>query len=193
MSESEEVTTLLVEWRHGNRLARDQLMALVYNELRRLAAHYLQQERPDHTLQPTALVHELYLRVVSTHKLVDWKDRAHFFALAATTLRHILVDHARARRAEKRGGNYLRVSLADANGWAKSTDEDVLAVEEALQQLNVLDARAAQVVELRFFSGLHEDEVAEVLGVTPRTVQRDWKFARAWLTMRLSCDAPQDT
>jgi RNA polymerase sigma factor (TIGR02999 family) len=185
MNDSADITTLLLQWRQGSRVAGDQLMGIVYDELRRVAAHYLQHERSEHTLQPTALVHELYLRVFSSEKSVDWKNRAHFFAIAAKTLRRILVDHARGRHAEKRGGDQVRVSMGEANGWSKVTDEEIIAVDEALQRLYDLDSRAAQVVELRFFSGLHEDEVAEVLGVSIITAKRDWKFARAWLMTQL--------
>jgi RNA polymerase sigma-70 factor (ECF subfamily) len=178
------ITTLLSDWRSGNQSAREELLSVVYNELRRLAAHFLGQERPDHTLEPTALVHELYLRLFGTEP-ITWNNRAHFFAIAAQTLRRILIDHARMRHAERRGGGQLKVSLTHANGIAKPRDEDLLAIDEALQRFGELEPRAAQVVELRFFGGLQEDEVAEVLGVSLITVKRDWKFARAWLTTEL--------
>jgi RNA polymerase sigma factor (TIGR02999 family) len=158
---------------------------MLYNELRVLASHYLRQERPGHTLEPTALVHELYLRLFGASGPVACQNRAHFFAVAAQTLRRILVDHARAHHAEKRGGEHVKVSLTAAEGWAESKDEDLLAVEEALQQLSQLQPRAAQVVELRFFAGLTEEEIADVLGVSVITVKRDWKFARAWLVSTL--------
>ena len=147
---SEDVTTLLLEWRNGSQPAGDQLMGLVYSDLRRLAAHYMKGERAGHTLQPTALVHELYCRIFTSEKQLDWQNRAHFFAVAAQTLRRILVDHARSRGAEKRGGDQVRLSLTQANGWAETRDEDVLAIDEALQRLHAIDERAAQVVELRF-------------------------------------------
>ncbi len=183
--DSDQVTTLLLDWRQGNAAARDQLLAVVYNELRRLASHYLRPERRDHTLQPTALVHELYLRLFAKAETITWQNRAHFFAVAAQTLRRILVDHARAHRAEKRGGTQVKLSLTAAQGWAEERVEDLVALDEALDRLAQLEPRAAQVVELRFFGGLQEDEVAEVLEVSPITVKRDWKVARAWLLSQL--------
>jgi RNA polymerase sigma factor (TIGR02999 family) len=183
--DSQTITTLLIDWRNGNTVSGDHLATMLYDELRLLAGHYLRQERPNHTLQPTALVHELYLRLFGSSEPVAWQNRAHFFAVAAQTLRRILVDHARAHRAEKRGGEHVKVSLTSAEGWAESRDEDLLAVEEALQQLAQLQPRAAQVVELRFFAGLTEEEISDVLGVSAITVKRDWKFARAWLLSTL--------
>jgi len=184
----ESVTTLLLDCRQGNTGARDQLLALLYNELRLLARRYLGRERPDHTLQATALVHELYLRLFAKGEPVSWQNRAHFFAVAAQTLRRILVDHARALRAAKRGGPRLKVSLTEAQGWTGNRAEDLVALDEALDRLAKLQPRAAQVVELRFFGGLQEDEIAEVLGVSPISVKRDWKVARAWLLSQLSSD-----
>ena len=171
--------------RNGNTVSGEHLAAILYSELRLLAGHYLRRERPSHTLQPTALVHELYLRLFGASERLAWQNRAHFFAVAAQTLRRILVDHARAHRAEKRGGEHVKVSLTSAEGWAQSRDEDLLAVDEALQELAKLQPRAGQVVELRFFAGLTEEEIAEVLGVSAITVKRDWKFARAWLLSTL--------
>ena len=136
-TDSQTITTLLVDWRNGNTASGDQLATLLYNELRVLAIHYLRQERPGHTLEPEALVHELYLRLFGASEPVACQNRAHFFAVAAQTLRRILVDHARAHSAEKRGGEHVRVSLTSAEGWAESQDEDLLAVEEALQQLRL--------------------------------------------------------
>lgn len=178
------VTTLLLDWRQGNRAAGEQLLTVIYDGLHRLAAHYLQGERADHTLQPTALVHELYLRLFAAAPVAA-EDRAHLFALAARTLRHILVDHARRHRADKRGGAQFKVTLTAAEGWAEAPDEDLLALDEALERLAQLAPQAAQVVELRFFSGLSEPEVAAVLGVPLITVKRDWQFARAWLLSQL--------
>jgi len=185
LPDCDRVTTLLIDWRQGDTAARDQLVALVYDELRRLALHYLRPERPDHTLQPTALVNELYLRLFAKAEPIIWQNRAHFFAVAAQTLRRILVDHARAHRAEKRGGPQVKLSLTAAQGWAEDRVEDFVALDEALDLLSQLQPRAAQVVELRFYGGLQEDEVAEVLGVSPITVKRDWKVARAWLLSQL--------
>jgi RNA polymerase sigma factor (TIGR02999 family) len=183
--DSHQVTTLLLDWRQGNAGAGDQFIAIVYNELRRLAAHCLDAERRDHTLQPTALVHELYLRLFASGDPITWQNRAHFFAVAAQTLRRILVDHARAHRAQKRGGAQVKLSLTAAQGWLDDRNEDLLALDEALRRLEHLQPRAGQVVELRFFGGLQEDEIAEVLAIAPITVKRDWKFARAWLMSQL--------
>lgn len=191
-SDCGEITALLLQWRQGDQAAGNRLIESVYTELRRLAGHYLHGERSDHTLQPTALANELYLRIFTPEKQLHWQNRAHFFAVTAQTLRRILVDYARGRRAEKRGGDQLRVSMDVADSFIETRDEDILAIDEALHRLQALDARAAQVVELRFFSGLQEDEVAEVLAVAPITVKRDWKFARAWLITHLSRGANVD-
>lgn len=174
------LTQLLQDWRQGNRQAGDQLMTILYDELRHLAGHYMRQERGEHTLQATALVNELYLRLSAAEGL-EWQNRAHFFAVAAQQLRRILVNHARDRQAQKRGGKRIRLSLTDVNGLAEPADEDLLDLEEALAKLSEIDARAAQVVELRFFGGLQEKEAAEVLGISVPTVKRDWQFARAFL------------
>jgi len=169
-----------MDWRDGNVAARDELMTLMYQELHRMAARYLGQERPDHTLQPTALVHDLYLRLVASNP-ISWQNRAHFFGVAAQQMRHLLVDHARSRLAEKRGGGRAKVSLSDVAGWDGQREQDVLEMDEALGKLAELDLRAARVVELRFFGGLEEREAAEVLGISISSLKRDWKFARAWL------------
>ena len=179
-----ELTALLADWRHGNEEAGKQLMAAAYEHLRRLAAHYLHRERSDHTLQATELVSELYLKLFASEP-VEWRDRVHFFAVAARQLRRILVDHARAKRAEKRGGNCVKVSLTDVAELAQSLEIDVLDIDETLKQLEELDPRAAAGVELRFFAGLKETEIAEVLGISLATLHRDWKFSRAWLISRL--------
>jgi RNA polymerase sigma factor (TIGR02999 family) len=179
-----ELTALLVDWRRGSDEAGKQLMTAAYEQLRRLAAHYLHHERPDHTLQATELVSELYLKLFSARP-VEWQDRAHFFAIAARQMRRILVDHARARRAEKRGGHDVRVSFTAAEGLAQPIEIDLLHVDEILRQLEKLDPRAAAGVELRFFAGLKEIEIAEVLGISLATLHRDWKFSRAWLLSRL--------
>jgi RNA polymerase sigma factor (TIGR02999 family) len=184
MPDPQHVTTLITNWREGDEKARDELFALVYKELRNLAQRYLRLERPGHTLQPTALVHELYLRLVASEPVI-WQNRAHFFAIAAHTLRRILIDSARARRAGKRGGGEVKISLTSANGWVDPRDEDLLSLDQALVRLAELEPRAARVVELRFFGGLTETEVAEVLGLPAITVKRDWKVARAWLMTQL--------
>jgi RNA polymerase sigma factor (TIGR02999 family) len=181
---SRNLTVLLHRWRDGDKEAGNQLMAALYPNLRRLAAHYLRQERPENTLQPTALVHELYLKLFSGEP-IQWQDRAHFVALAAQQLRRLIIDNARMRRAQKRGGHRVRVPLSEANA-AVRTNEDLLALEQELTKLEALHARSGRVVELRFFGGLREEEIAEVLGISVATVKRDWEFARAWLLSRLS-------
>lgn len=165
--------------------AFDRLVPIVYDELRRLAGAYLRRERADHTLQPTALAHEAWMRLVDATKVV-WRDRAQFLAIAARTMRQILVDHARAHRAQKRGGDAVRVTLSDAPAGFGRPDLDLLAVDEALHALAELDERKARVVELRFFGGLTETEAAHALGVSQTTVENDWRFARAWLAGRLA-------
>lgn len=179
----EEITILLQRWAEGDRNAGEQAIDRVYAELRRLAAHYLRQERASHTLQPTALVHEIYLRLEG--KDIRWADRKHFFVVAAGQMRRILVDHARARQAEKRGGAEIRVPLRDADRPELPRDADLLALDEALESLKELDARAAAAVELRFFGGFSEPEAASILDISVATLKRDWEFARAWLLRRL--------
>jgi RNA polymerase sigma factor (TIGR02999 family) len=183
------VTGLLRAWSRGERGAADELVPLVYDELRSGAARQLRRDR-DGTLRPTALVHEAYLRLAS-QRGATWRDRAHFFLVAAQTMRRVLVDHARARGAAKRAGGWLRVTLDE--GIAAPTSErspDVLALDAALAELGALDAGKARVVELRYFAGLTLEETAEALGVSESTVTRDWRFARAWLHRRLSEQRP---
>ena len=182
----QQVTEWLAAWRTGNLDARNRLFAVAYPQLRQIAARFLRHERADHTLDPTALVNELALRLLGSAPLA-YKDRSHFFALAAQMMRRILVDYARARVAGKRGGVQQRVtlsSIADDLGAAPQS-EDLLVLDDALSNLERADPRAAHVVELRFFGGLHEEEVAEILGVSVTTVKRDWKVARAWLIDQL--------
>ncbi len=173
-------TELLRAWTGGDRQALDQMLPLVYEELHRLAAHYLSRERPDHTLQPTALVHEAYLRLIKQRD-VDWRNRAQFLGLAAGMMRRILVNHARDRSAEKRGGRREQVSLSLVDAPSRGPDVELIALEDALERLAALDARKARVVELRFFGGLTMEESAEVLGISLATVEREWSFSRAWL------------
>ncbi len=173
-------TELLNRWAAGDRQALDQMLPLVYAELHRLAASYLSRERPDHTLQPTALVNEAYLRLINQRQ-VDWRNRAQFLGIAANMMRRILVNHARDRAVAKRGGGQERVSLSFADVAADAPDVDLIALEDALDRLAAQDARKARVVELRFFGGLAMDEIALVLDVSKTTVERDWTFARAWL------------
>jgi len=176
----QQVTQILIDWSEGNDKAADLLMPLVYDELRQLARSYLQRERPDHTLQATGLVHEAYLRLVDQTS-ITWQNRAHFLGVAAQQMRRILVDHARRHRAEKRGGNWEKVEFDEA--WAPSTARsvDLIALDDALQDLAKLNLKHSQIVELRFFGGLTFEEVAEVLDISPRTAQRQWRMARAWL------------
>jgi RNA polymerase sigma factor (TIGR02999 family) len=181
----QQITSWLGDWRQGNDDARDRLFAVVQPQLRQIAARSLHGERRDHTLEPNALVNELCLRLLGGKPLA-FKDRAHFFAVAAQGMRHILIDHARARVADKRGGVQQRLTLSAVDGWQPVTHgDDILALDEALAQLEKADPRAARVVELRFFGGLREEDVAEALGVSVITVKRDWKVARAWLIGRL--------
>jgi RNA polymerase sigma-70 factor (ECF subfamily) len=181
----DEITRLLGQASAGDRRAAGDLMPLVYDELRSLADSYLRQERSDHTLQPTALVHEAYLRLVDQTR-VDWQDRTHFFAIAATSMRRILINHARDRNRLKRGGGARRITLGELSASAPMTDEALLELDEALTRLGALDQRKASVVEHRYFAGLSIDQTAELLGTSPATVKRDWEFARAWLLHELT-------
>ena len=174
------ISQLLNEWSAGDRQALDRLTPLVYEELRHQAARYLRRERPGHTLQTTALIHEAYLRLTDV-KDVHWQGRAHFFAIAANLMRRVLVEHARRRDTDKRGGSLIRVQLDVALAVAEETNVDLLAIDEALDRLAAIDPQQARVVELRFFSGLSVEETAAALGVSPKTVKRDWSVARAWL------------
>jgi RNA polymerase sigma factor (TIGR02999 family) len=179
-----QVTALLIAWRDGDRSALDRLVPIVESELRRMAQKRLYRERPDHTLQPTALVNEAYLRLMGlTH--LDWRSRAQFFAIAARLMRRVLVDAARERRAAKRGGRAVHVTFDEALVPAGAASPDVIALDDALQALAVEDPRKSQVVELRFFAGLSVEETAGALGVSTDTVNRDWKFAKAWLRVQL--------
>jgi RNA polymerase sigma factor (TIGR02999 family) len=173
-------TQLLLAWGAGDRQALDRMLPLVYQELHRLAAGYLSRERPEHTLQPTALVHEAWLRLINQRD-VDWRNRAQFLGLAAGMMRRILVNHARDRAADKRGGGREQVSLSLVDAPSGGPDVELIALEDALDRLASLDSRKARVVELRFFGGLTMDEIAEVLDVSLATVEREWSFSRAWL------------
>jgi RNA polymerase sigma-70 factor, ECF subfamily len=179
-SSPEEVTQLLGAWSEGDPAALDRLMPLVYAELRRMARRHMGPERPGHTLQTTALVHEAYLRLVNQDR-VRWKDRAHFFAIAAQVMRRILVDHARKRRNPKRGGNATRLSLEQGATVSRERAAEVVALDDALNSLAAVDDRKSRVVELRFFGGMSIEETAQVLGVSPGTVMREWTLAKAWL------------
>jgi RNA polymerase sigma factor (TIGR02999 family) len=178
---SSPVTELLVRWREGDREALESLMPLVYDELRRLANHYLQRERSDHTLQSTALVHEAYMRLAGENA-PQWQNRAHFFGIAARVMRQILVEYARAHSAAKRGGvGACKITLDESLELAQRTDIDVVALDGALDRLSELDPQQSRIVELRFFTGLTIEDTSEVMGLSPATVKRDWTSARAWL------------
>ena len=179
-SPAHEVTRLLVAWGDGDKGALDRLMPLVHAELRRLARYYMGRERPGHTLQSTALVNEAYLRLVDQEG-VRWENRAHFFGIAARLMRQILVEHARSRRAAKRGGRQYRLSLSKVDRVASQPDVNLLALDEALGRLEAVDPQKSRIVELRYFGGLGIEETAEVIGISPATVKRDWSMARAWL------------
>lgn len=181
-----DVTQLLVAWSHGDQAALDQLVEIVHDELHRKAHHYMRQERPDHSLQTTALVNEVYLRLVDS-KAVTFNDRAHFLAVCANTMRRILVDHARARQQQKRGGDYQKVALDEALLVPnQSNGVDFATLDEALERLSQFAERKARVVEMRYFGGLTVKETAAALGVSEDTVMDDWKFAKAWLLKELS-------
>jgi RNA polymerase sigma factor (TIGR02999 family) len=182
-------TACLIAWGHGDESARERMLPLVYDELRRLAATYLRRERPSHTLQPTALVHEAFVRLIDQRQ-VDWSNRAQFIGLAAVMMRRILVNHARDRIAAKRGGGAEHVPLTLAGGRSGEPDIEVLHLHESLERLAGLDERKSRIVELKFFGGLTTDEIAEVLSLSRATVEREWKFSRAWLRQALSGAAP---
>ncbi len=180
-----EVTQLLIDWSNGSQEAVEHLFPLVYEELRRLAHRYMRRERPGHTLQTTAVVHEAYLRLID-QKHVQWQNRAHFFAIAARMMRRILITHAQSLAYAKRGGGALKVSLDEAAILSPVRARELIALDDALKSLAVIDVRRSQVVELRFFGGLSNEEIAEVLKISPNTVMRDWNVAKAWLYREMS-------
>lgn len=184
-SSAKDVTKLLAAWSQGDEEARDKLLPLVYQELRRVASRYLRNERRDHTLQATALVHETYLRLVE-QKRTRWQSRAHFFGVAAQLMRRILVDHARRHATAKRGGALWRVGLDESTPARASRDVEMVALDDALEELAGFDPKQARLVELRFFGGLTLQETAEVLGISVATVKREWNTARAWLHARIA-------
>ena len=185
VSPKSDVTNLLVAWSNGDSSALDQLLPVVYQELRRLARHYMAQERAGHTLQATALVNEAYLRLVDVNR-VRWQNRAHFFAVAAQMMRRVLVEFARSRSRQKRGNDPQRLALDEVPEISQEKSSDLVALDEALSALATVDARMSQVVELRFFGGLTVEETAEVLRVSPETVMREWNIAKVWLLRELS-------
>ena len=179
-SPGDSITKLLIEVSNGDRNAVDLLLPVIYDELRKLAANYLRRERPDHTLQPTALVHEAYLRLVDQTR-VNWQNRAHFFGVAAQIMRRLLVDHARKHNAEKRGQDFQKLSLDENIDRAVERSSELVALDDALKALAAFDEQKARMVELRYFGGLSIEETADVLGVTPTTIKRHWRLAKAWL------------
>jgi RNA polymerase sigma-70 factor, ECF subfamily len=183
-----EVTERLIAWGAGDMAAFDQLLPLVYQELRRMAGNYLRQENPGHTLQPTALVHEAWLRLIDQTR-VDWRNRAQFFGVAAQMMRRILVDHARAKHREKRGGDAVKLSLDDVINISQERAADLLALDDALDELRLIDWRKSRVVELRYFGGFSVEETAQILEVSSETVMRDWKMAKAWLYQQIRREA----
>lgn len=185
MNEKENpISIILKDWSGGNRASADVLFSLVYDELRKIAAQYLRKERSGHTLQPTALVHEAYLKLIDISD-ITWQDRAHFFAVSANVMRHILVDQARSRLSAKRGGEVQRIALEDAVSLSSEPNVDLLAVDEALKELAALDEQQSRIVELRFFGGLTIEETAHVVGISPATVKREWVMAKSWLYRKL--------
>lgn len=181
---NQNVTDLLNAWGAGDKAAFDELVTVVYDELRRQASRYLRHESPGHSLQTTDLIHEAYLRLVD-QKNPHWQNRAQFFGIAAQLMRRILVDHARARHRAKRGGGNIRISLDEEIAAGRSNDVEIINIDEALNRLAEIDIQQSKIVELRFFSGLNVDETAQVLGISPRTVKRSWRFAKAWLRREL--------
>jgi RNA polymerase sigma-70 factor (ECF subfamily) len=179
------ISQLLVEWSEGDRAALDRLMPLVYDELRRLARSYLRRERPDHTLQATALVHEAYMRLIDQHS-VSWQNRAHFFGIASQMMRRILVNHALARATAKRGGHAEKLALDEAIVVDGERQIDLVVLDDALKELEAADARQCRIVELRFFGGLSIEETAELLKLSPATVKREWNTAKLWLRRRIA-------
>ena len=184
ISRTSEITGLLIDWSNGDKSALEKLLPLVESELRRLAHSYMRRENPDHTLQTTALVNEAYLKLVDQNK-THWQNRAHFFGIAAQIMRRILLNYARDQHRAKRGGNAVQVSLSQAAIVSPEKSSELLALDEALKRLAEVDERKSRVVELRYFGGLDVEETAEVLRVSPITVMRDWKFAKAWLAREI--------
>jgi RNA polymerase sigma factor (TIGR02999 family) len=186
--EVKDTTELLINWSNGDKEALRDLIPLVYGELHRLAAIYLQSERTAHTLQPTALVHEAYLRLIDQNR-VQWRNRAHFLGVAAQVLRRVLVDHARAKQTAKRGAGVVAISLNEERAAARTNNLDLVGLNDALNELESLDPQQMRIVELRFFAGVSIEETAESLEISPATVKRDWALARAWLFRRLNGEA----
>ena len=181
----DEITQQLIAWSKGDAAALDKLIPVVYRELRRMADHYLRGENPGHSLQPTALVHEAYLRLIDQTK-VEWQNRAHFFGVAAQMMRRILIDHAKAKHRGKRGGAATRVTLEEGAAFTQERAAELVALDDALNMLSEIDERKSRIVELRYFGGLTVEETAQVVGVSDKTVMRDWNLAKAWLYQQLT-------
>ena len=192
MQESDDITGLLTSWREGDQAALDRLLRLIDRELQRIARRHLAHERQNHTMQPSSLVQEAFLRLFPGRDL-EWKDRAHFFRAASCVMRHILVDHARQRSREKRGNHAVHIPIDGAAVLSPDQVEEVVAIDLALQRLASFDERKSNVLEMRLFGGLSIEETAEALGIAPNTVLRDWNFARAWLRRELSGERPAKT
>lgn len=188
----QEVTQLLADWGRGDKSAFDKLFPLVHDELRRIARRQMRQERPGHTLQATALVNEAYLKLAG-HEGFEWRNRAHFYAVCAQVMRHILIDHARAQARDKRGGHAIQVSLNEAAVIAEGRAEELVALDEALRFLEAVDPQKGKIVELRYFGGLTIEETAEVLDMSPRTVRREWRRSKAWLYRMISEGTTDET
>jgi RNA polymerase sigma factor (TIGR02999 family) len=184
-TESVEITKLLIDWGNGNELALEKLVPLVYDELHRMAKRYMRGQSDAHTLQTTELIHEAYLKLIDNNQK-EWKNRSHFFGVASQAMRHILVDYARAKQSQKRGGIQHQITLDENAAVFIDSSDDVVALNEALEKLEVLDQRKVKVVEMKFFGGLTMEEIGEVLKISPETVKRDWRFARTWLLRELS-------
>lgn len=188
----QEVTQLLADWGRGDKSAFDKLFPLVHEELRRIAQRQMSHERPGHTLQATALVNEAYLKLAGNEGF-EWRDRAHFYAVCAQVMRHVLIDHARAHARDKRGGGALQVSLNDAIALGEQRAEELVALDEALRSLEHLDPQKGRIVEMRYFGGLSIEETAEVLDISPRTVRREWRRSKAWLYRMISEGVADET
>ena len=184
-NDSRQITLLLIDWSKGDEFALEQLMPLVYEDLRRMARRYMRQQSPGHTLQTTELIHEAYLKIARADER-NWQNRAHFFGVAAKAMRHILVDYARSKHNQKRGGWQDRITLADDAAIAKDNSREIVRLDEALKSLEQIDERRSRVVEMKFFGGLTIKEIADVLKISPETVKRDWQFARSWLLRELA-------
>ncbi|HMS08783.1 MAG TPA: sigma-70 family RNA polymerase sigma factor [Pyrinomonadaceae bacterium] len=186
---SQQITALLSEWGDGDRTALEQLMPLVYDELRKMARHHMRRQPAGHTFQTTDLIHEAYLKLANREG-AGWQNTAHFFAVASTAMRHILVDYARSKQSQKRGGWQERVTLNEGLASARDQAREIIALDDALKTLATLDERKSRIVEMKYFAGITTDQIAEVLKVSPETVKRDWRFARTWLLRELGVDKP---